>query len=99
MKASTLLTFFITLWMLVTTGRADTWQKAEIYFIDWDTTTRTALSPEQVRAQAKSKDTIGSDKAPKMAEFLKIHQQEPTSKRSQAAEVGAPALTSRSRIP
>lgn len=52
--------------VLPPSARAQTWQRAEIYFVDWDVLTRASLSPEQVRRSADAKFTIREG----LAEFV-----------------------------
>jgi len=57
--------------------RADTWQRADIYFIDWDVLTRVGLTPERVRELADSKRTFRRD-APDIARSLALDKLRPT---------------------
>lgn len=57
--------------------RADTWQRADIYFIDWDVLTRASLTPERVRELADSKRTFRRD-APEIARALALDRLRPT---------------------
>ena len=50
-------------------AHADTWLRAEIYFVDWDVSTRTQLSPQRVRELADYKRTLRRD-APSIARLL-----------------------------
>ena len=47
----------------ITVARAEEWQRAELYFIDWDVLTRASLTPERVRALADHKRTFSRDLA------------------------------------
>ena len=44
--------------------KAEEWQRAELYFIDWDVLTRAALTPERVRELADSRLTFSRDLSP-----------------------------------
>jgi hypothetical protein len=61
--------------VLVTGGivHADTWLRANLYFIEWSTTTRVALTPQRVRELADYKATFQAD-APQLAASLHLEQ-------------------------
>ena len=50
---------------------ADTWQRAEIYLIDWEMTTRVALTPQRVRELAKSRRAF-REEASEIARLLAL---------------------------
>ena len=52
---------------------ADTWLRANLYFIEWSTTTRVALTPQRVRELADYKATFQAD-APQLAASLHLEQ-------------------------
>jgi hypothetical protein len=51
--------------------RAETWERADIYFVDWDLLTRTQLTPENVRDLAGDKRTYQRE-APEIARALDL---------------------------
>jgi hypothetical protein len=53
------------------------WQRADIYFIDWDVLTRASLTPQRVRELADSKRTFRRD-APDIARSLALDKLRPT---------------------
>jgi hypothetical protein len=48
----------------ITVAQAEEWQRAELYFIDWDVLTRVSLTPERVREIADSRRTFSRDLSP-----------------------------------
>jgi len=44
-----------------TASQGEEWQRAELYFIDWDVLTRASLTPERVRELADCKRTFTHD--------------------------------------
>jgi hypothetical protein len=75
MKNAFVAVFFV--WLTISTSRADTWQRAEVYFIDWSVLTRVALSPERVRELADYKHTVRND-APAVARLLELTKLKPS---------------------
>src|SRR3954462_7737389 len=65
--------FLALLFMLlgVCASHADDWLRADVYFIEWDVTTRVALTPERVRQLADYKHTFRDD-APAVARLLEL---------------------------
>ena len=53
-------------------AHAQSWQRADIYFVDWNASTRASLSPEQVRRGLDAKFTLRDG----LAEFVAIMQLE-----------------------
>jgi hypothetical protein len=52
-----LLTFAAVFLLGTSVCRSETWERADIYFVDWDVLTRTRLTPENVRELADFKRT------------------------------------------
>jgi len=76
-KTSFLFILTITLLSSLSVGRGDTWQRVDIYFIDWAVSTRIALTPQRVRELADSKRTFRND-APEIARSLSLDKLRPT---------------------
>jgi hypothetical protein len=70
------LTFLFTL-LSACGGQADTWRKAEVYYIDWDVLTRASLSVERVRELADYKQTFRID-APAVARLFELERLKPS---------------------
>jgi hypothetical protein len=70
-KTLSFIIFALGLFSSVSACRADTWQRADIYFIDWDVLTRARLTPERVRELADSKRTFRRE-APEIARSLAL---------------------------
>lgn len=66
----------------VASGRADDWQRAEVYFIDWNVTTRVALTPARVRELAQTR-YLFVNRAPDVAHMLALEKLKPVKDRSQ----------------
>lgn len=56
--------------------QAETWQRAEVYLVNWNTLTRARLTPERVRQVATSKRTFHHD-ASKIVVLLALNQLQP----------------------
>jgi hypothetical protein len=81
--------FFALIFMLLglCSSDADDWQRADVYFIDWDNTTRIALTPGRVRQLADYKHTFRND-APAVARLLQLSRLKPVkNKRPEDARV------------
>jgi hypothetical protein len=57
MMMKLLLTFAAVFLLDTSVCRSETWERADIYFVDWDVLTRTRLTPENVRELADFKRT------------------------------------------
>jgi hypothetical protein len=55
------LAILVALLCSMTVSKAEEWQRAELYFIDWDVLTRVGLTPERVRELADYRRTISRD--------------------------------------
>lgn len=60
------------LWLGLGASQADTWQRAEVYYLEWDVATRGSLTPEQVRkfAAMAGDKVIFRNEAPAVARLL-----------------------------
>ncbi len=63
-------------WLALPASRADTWLRADAYFIPWEVETRAALTPERVRQLANFKHTF-TDNAPAVAQLLELTKLKP----------------------
>ncbi len=73
--------------LALSTSRADDWLRADVNFIEWDVTTRVALTPERAREFANYKQTFVKD-APAVRAFLQLHRLTPSrDKRQEDARV------------
>ena len=77
MKTSFLFILTVALLSGLSVCRADTWQRADIYFIDWAVSTRIALTPQRVRELVDSKRTFRND-ASEIAHSLALDKLKPT---------------------
>lgn len=71
------LAILIAVFSSVTVSQAEEWQRAELYFIDWDMLTRVALTPERVREIATHRRSFSSRELSPVVEALMIRQLRP----------------------
>jgi hypothetical protein len=79
-KTSSLLILAAALLSGLSVCRADTWQRADIYLIDWDVLTRASLTPERVRNLADFKHTYQRE-ALEIVRSLELDKLKPTNEK------------------
>ena len=68
--------------LALSTCRADDWQRADIYFVDWYVSSRIPFTPERVRRLAEHKHTFRRG-APAVAHLLELSKLKPARDKTQ----------------
>ncbi|WP_050025912.1 hypothetical protein [Verrucomicrobium sp. BvORR034] len=58
--------------------KADVWQKAEIFLVDWDVMTRARLDPDQVRNRAQFIRKLDGHAVSDLVDYLQLSQLKPS---------------------
>ncbi len=80
MKFKSLFLYYLFFIFTVHSSSADTWLRADVYFIDWDVVTRCSLTPKRIREICDYKKTFRNN-ASEIVDLLKLEMLQPAKER------------------